>query len=168
MEDDILDHFEKPVELASRLTRLFASIIDSIILMPVVLILYFYFLDLNYYLEDQDIFGLSEYLNSLELTTLLPLTFLPVLFWVLINYHTLEKYGQTLGKRIFKIKVVTLNNELPPVGKLVFHRYVLISIISTLPFVGGIFSIVDILFIFRDDKRCLHDIIAETKVVNAD
>ena len=30
---------------------------------------------------------------------------------------------------------------------------------------GGLFSIVDICFIFRDDRRCIHDLIAGTQVV---
>ncbi len=167
MENDIIDYFEKPVVLASRGSRLIASIIDSLLLMPFVLFLYFYLLDVEYYFEDYDIVGLSNYFNSLDILTVLPISFLPVLFWVLINYHTLEKYGQTLGKRLLGIKVVTMSHELPPIGKLVFHRYILISIISTFPVFGPIFSLVDVFFIFRDDKRCIHDIIAGTMVVKA-
>lgn len=167
MESEILDHFEKPVALASRWARLLASIVDSLLLTPIILVLYFYLLDIGYYLEENDLVGFSNYLNSLDISTILPITFLPVLFWVLINYHTLEKYGQTLGKRLLKIKVVTLTHELPPVGKLVFHRYILISLISAVPGIGPIFSLVDVFFIFKDDKRCIHDLIAGTMVVEA-
>ena len=35
------------------------------------------------------------------------------------------------------------------------------------PFVGGLVSLVDALLIFRDDRRCLHDEIADTIVVTA-
>ena len=33
--------------------------------------------------------------------------------------------------------------------------------------VGQIVGIVDSIFIFRKDKRCLHDLIADTRVIKA-
>jgi len=39
----------------------------------------------------------------------------------------------------------------------------------TLYLLGGIplYSVVDALFIFRNDRRCIHDLVAGTVVVNA-
>ena len=37
--------------------------------------------------------------------------------------------------------------------------------ILAIPKVGGVLALADILFVFRDDRRCLHDQIAGTRVV---
>ena len=39
--------------------------------------------------------------------------------------------------------------------------------ITAIPVAGGIFALADLLFIFREDRRCLHDHIAGTRVVRA-
>ena len=45
-------------------------------------------------------------------------------------------------------------------------RYFPLAVIAQIPFAGGIFSLIDCLFIFREDRRCIHDLIAGTKVVD--
>ena len=47
-------------------------------------------------------------------------------------------------------------------------RLVPIHLISQVPFAGGFVGLADSLFIFRQDKRCIHDLIAGTKVVEAE
>jgi uncharacterized RDD family membrane protein YckC len=39
------------------------------------------------------------------------------------------------------------------------------GLITSIPNIGGIYGLVDALFIFRQDRRCLHDMIASTVVV---
>ena len=46
-------------------------------------------------------------------------------------------------------------------------RYVLPTLIAALPCIGPLFSLVDALTIFRDERRCLHDDMADTIVVNS-
>ena len=46
-------------------------------------------------------------------------------------------------------------------------RRCLASVIDLLACYGAFFGIANPLFIFRDDRRCLHDLIAGTKVVKA-
>jgi uncharacterized RDD family membrane protein YckC len=48
-------------------------------------------------------------------------------------------------------------------GPNVLMRVILNGILGFIPF----YSLVDVLFIFRDDRRCIHDLIAGTKVVEA-
>ena len=45
----------------------------------------------------------------------------------------------------------------------VLLRTVLNWIIALVPF----YALVDVLFIFRNDQRCIHDLIAGTKVIKA-
>jgi hypothetical protein len=41
-------------------------------------------------------------------------------------------------------------------------------LLPLVPFLGGLVALVDVLFIFGPSKRCLHDLVAGTKVVEAD
>jgi hypothetical protein len=40
------------------------------------------------------------------------------------------------------------------------------TLIGMIPYVGWIFSLADPLFIFGESRRCLHDMLADTIVVN--
>jgi len=85
-----------------------------------------------------------------------------------IQLRMLTKEGQTIGKRAMSVRIVTFEGEENPgFGKAVVLRGVVPGAIGAIPIVGGIFSLVDILFIFRSDKRCIHDLLAGTKVVLA-
>jgi uncharacterized RDD family membrane protein YckC len=76
--------------------------------------------------------------------------------------------GQTIGKRIFGIRIVRFGTH-APAGFL--HGWLIRAfvpgIISIIPWIGYVFVIVNYGFIFRDDRRCLHDLIADTCVVKA-
>ena len=74
--------------------------------------------------------------------------------------------GQTLGKLLVGIHVVR-NADGGRAGfvKAVLLRTVLIWIILSMPMLGNAFWLVDVLLIFRADQRCLHDLVADTKVV---
>lgn len=83
--------------------------------------------------------------------------------WI-YQIYLLITAGQTIGKRISNIKIVMVKDEsnggfMVNVGM----RLVLNSIIAFVPF----YILVDILFIFREDQRCIHDLIAGTKVIEA-
>jgi hypothetical protein len=41
------------------------------------------------------------------------------------------------------------------------------GLIGAIPYIGPLFSLVNVLFIFREDYRCVHDHIAGTIVVQA-
>ncbi len=84
------------------------------------------------------------------------------------QWSMIASSGQTIGKRWAGTRIVGLNDELPGFGAGVVLRLWIPSMISAVPYLGGLFSLLDILFIFGDDRRCLHDRIAGTKVVRAD
>jgi uncharacterized RDD family membrane protein YckC len=81
--------------------------------------------------------------------------------------YLLSTTGQSLGKRWMKIRIVRMDGSAPGF----VHAFLLRSIVSGLPrmipIVGNIFSLVDALFIFRQDRRCIHDLIANTRVIPA-
>jgi uncharacterized RDD family membrane protein YckC len=73
--------------------------------------------------------------------------------------------GQSLGKRWLKIKIVRLDGSAVNFATGVLLRHWLFVVLQYLPGVGSIIGLVDILFIFRQDRRCIHDFTAGTKVI---
>jgi uncharacterized RDD family membrane protein YckC len=87
--------------------------------------------------------------------------------WLVLNGSLLARSGQTIGKKAVGTKIVDLSGALPPFGKLVALRYVLPFLIAQIPFLGGLFGLIDALFIFGNERRCIHDYLAGTRVVEA-
>jgi uncharacterized RDD family membrane protein YckC len=85
--------------------------------------------------------------------------------FVVIQGAPLSSNGQTWGKKLLRMKIVDLAGNTPDFGRLVLLRYGVGAAIQLVPFVGGLYWIVDSLFIFGEDKRCIHDLIAGTRVV---
>ena len=87
------------------------------------------------------------------------------LMFVLVHGYFLKTNGQTVGKKLTGIRIADLDGNVPDVTKVILARYLPISVISLIPVVGMFFPLLDVLFIFRGDRRCIHDLIAGTKVV---
>ena len=145
-------------ELASRSDRLAAVIVDSVILISIsVLIIY-----LKY--------GFDDIINTLQNLSLLD-TIVLFIFgqtsFLILNGYLLLKKGQTIGKKFMEIKIVTTDDELPSLLKSYVLRYLSISLFAYVPIIGNLLIMIDDLFIFRNDRRCIHDLVAGTKVVEA-
>jgi uncharacterized RDD family membrane protein YckC len=88
--------------------------------------------------------------------------------FILINGYLLATAGQTIGKRMVGTRIVNVFDERKPKFlTLVGARYGATWLLGLIPGIGGLYRLVDVLFIFRNDRRCLHDWIAGTKVINA-
>jgi uncharacterized RDD family membrane protein YckC len=86
--------------------------------------------------------------------------------FLLINGYLLATAGQTIGKRLVGTRIVNVSDDrVPKVLTLVGARYGTTWIIGLIPGIGPLYGVIDVLFIFRDDRRCLHDLFAGTKVV---
>ncbi len=76
----------------------------------------------------------------------------------------LARDGQTLGKKIMKIRIVRFDDGTNPgFGRVVGLRVLLNGLLGNIPF----YALVDVLFIFGAQQRCVHDYIAGTKVIQA-
>lgn len=74
--------------------------------------------------------------------------------------------GQTIGKRVLDLRIVTFQDETNPgFVKVFLLRAVLPALVGAIPLIGVPFALTDYCFIFRPDRRCLHDLIAGTKVI---
>jgi uncharacterized RDD family membrane protein YckC len=87
---------------------------------------------------------------------------------VIVQFYMLTTRGQTLGKKIVGVKIVRFaDSSKPGFVHACLLRAIVPSLIANIPLLGLIFSIVDVCFIFGEERRCLHDLIAGTKVVKA-
>jgi uncharacterized RDD family membrane protein YckC len=83
---------------------------------------------------------------------------------VVVQLIYLARDGQTLGKKALKIRIVRYDDGgNPGFVKAVLLRAFVNGLLGIIPLYG----LVDILFIFGADQRCIHDLIAGTKVVTA-
>lgn len=144
-------------ELAGLGQRLGAALIDLLIALVYAVPMFF-------------IMGLGTYISQnteppIGLTLLS--TVLGFVFFVLIHGYFLKKNGQTIGKKLLGIRITDLDDQVPPFGKLIALRYLPITLVTLIPFIGNLLVLVDVLFIFRSDRRCVHDLIAGTQVVRA-
>jgi uncharacterized RDD family membrane protein YckC len=146
-------------ELASRWQRVGAAIIDGLIAMCWAVPLSFALGTISYQKR-----GIQPP-YSLTLLSIV----LGFIIFVIVHGYFLKTNGQTIGKKLVGIRIVALDGNLATLGKLLGLRYLLIQLIFLIPgagaMLGGLLSVVDCLFVFRSDRRCVHDLIAGTRVV---
>lgn len=145
-------------ELAGRGMRLLAVIIDTIILMVILIPM---MVASGYFT------GMMSGARPALGTQLMWGAFSIVLF-VLVQGYPLSQSAQTWGKKLLKMKIVHLDGSQPSLGVLLGKRYVPVQVAGQVPFIGWLLSLVDVLFIFGQERRCIHDLIAGTRVVVAD
>ena len=154
------------LRLGGRGERLVAVIIDTIIqiiltmivLIPVVLVTGAWQSFMNMAMQGQ----------SMPYTWTLGLSGMGIVIFVLVQGYPLAATGQTWGKRLLKLRIVDLEGRKPEFWKMLGLRYGVGWIASLIPVLGTLYALVDVLFIFREDQRCIHDHIAGTRVVVAE
>ena len=144
------------MELATRRDRLFAWIIDQI---PFYLIVFG---------AAISFFG-TRFSNHFSGSGYL---FWPCfglgLMYICIQFWLLTTLGQTIGKKAMGLRIVrTIDLSNGGFVTNVLLRIVASRAISLVPIVGTLYFIIDPAFIFRDDRRCVHDHIAGTCVIKA-
>lgn len=98
---------------------------------------------------------------------LLGLSGLALLAVVVVNAVLIERHDQTIGKKLLGLRMRRTDGERVGLARTFLVRFLPVTIGSAIPFVGWLVGLVDALMIFRDDRRCLHDVIADTIVVKA-
>ena len=145
-------------ELASRWARLGGSLVDGIILLVPVLGIMF---PLGYWER-----AMSDSLTYSDQTSF---TLLYLVLYLVINGYTLSTRGQSIGKIVAGTRIVSYSGgRLLPLWKLFGVRFMFAYLIGLIPVAGPFLSLINMLLIFGSEKRCGHDLIAGTRVVNAD
>ncbi|MBL7115343.1 MAG: RDD family protein [Kiritimatiellae bacterium] len=147
---------DKPI-LAPRQKRLVGAVIDSLIMIAA----------LSPFVALSGIIETAKRKESLSTQTMVIFALLGLALYVLIHGHLLIKYGQTVGKRLVGTRIVDLQGQIPPLERIVFLRHYLFNIVGYIPYMGVAIQILNILYIFHPDRRCLHDRVTGTSVLDA-
>lgn len=95
-------------------------------------------------------------------------TVVGLILFLLIHGYLLAKHGQTVGKKLVGIRIVShADGSILPFNRVFGLRYLPVSLVTLIPLIGNLLVLVDALFIFGKERRCLHDLLAGTTVVNA-
>jgi uncharacterized RDD family membrane protein YckC len=144
--------------LASRLSRLIASFVDGLVMMVFAGPLYF----ILFTKYPGSIFDASD---AYRITWIgIP----SLVFFVGINSYFWATRGQSIGKMALGIRIVRIDGPQATWGRIVGLRILPMQLLTWIPYIGGVISLVDVLFIFRANRRCLHDEIARTKVIRCE
>jgi uncharacterized RDD family membrane protein YckC len=144
-------------ELASLGERLSAAVIDAIIMVIVALVPTI----ILYGGWDEYIAVVSEesYLFTFGSTVF------GFLMYVIVNGYLLAKNGQSVGKKILDIKIVRTDGSRASFVRLVAVRALFENAILLIPVVDIWLWLINVLFIFRRSRKCLHDTVADTMVI---
>lgn len=144
-------------ELASRWSRYAAGLIDLLlIIFPLIGSLW-----LNLHVSIEQDYGIEgAWLLSILLSCV---------WFAILHGYWLFRGGQTLGKLLTGIKIVSHQNHRPIAFSTVFFgRYVPIIIALHIPILGWLILAIDGLVSLGPKRRCIHDWIAGSEVINAD
>lgn len=103
------------------------------------------------------------------------MSLLGIVAFLFLNGFLLHSRGQTIGKVATKIQIVdVVHGRLLPFMQVYVFRYLwTLPLVFLVILIPGVFDdllmnfviLIDVLLIFRSDRRCLHDILAGSKVV---
>ncbi|HEY5284835.1 MAG TPA: RDD family protein [Polyangia bacterium] len=117
---------------------------------------------------DED-FSKVAFIGTSELTVLLggaaAIGFLGAVGIAIYQWMLISRTGQSLGKKWTGIRIEKIDGSRVTFGTGVVLRNWVPKVMGAVPYLGMLFHLIDCLFIFREDQRCLHDHIAGTRVV---
>ena len=143
------------LQLAGRGRRFAATLID-IVLVPVVAILLMLVTGVLEHAEDWSTSG----------RPVMRMLALAVASYVILNLWLLWRRGQTAGKAITGIRIVsTKTGEKPPLWRLFIRGLFFPTLYLIVSPYTAILPLADQAFIFGRQRRCLHDLLCGTSVV---
>lgn len=86
---------------------------------------------------------------------------------ILYNCVQLYRHGQTVGKKWVGIRIARTDGTRASFGRILGLRAVVPTLIGAIPLIGAFFTLVDVLLIFGNERRCIHDYLADTIVIDA-
>ncbi|MGH9867104.1 MAG: RDD family protein [Candidatus Polarisedimenticolia bacterium] len=146
---------DAPVEgmppMARRLTRLAAAWVDGFFYLPGLAVALFIFWPPDIQQMDGWGFLLTAYAFCI-----------PVF---LVNLYFLHRDAQSLGKKFLGIRIARPDGSRAYLGRIFLLRIVAPGVLGSIPILGVIFGLANMLAIFLPARRCLHDYMAGTVVV---
>lgn len=99
--------------------------------------------------------------------TAVGISFFVFLGFRIYQWSLLATTGQSLGKRMFRIRIIKTDGSQAGFGAAVVLRSWLMLLFLCIPLINLV-ALLDGFFIFGGERRCLHDYIAGTRVVSVD
>lgn len=91
---------------------------------------------------------------------------LSILIYIAVQWPFWSASSQSIGKKVMKTQIVNFDGTPTDVKTIAFKRVALFQVLGLIPAkIGDWITIIDILFIFRADRNCLHDDVAKTRVI---
>ncbi len=144
------------INLASRWSRLGAALVDALTIIPITI-------PLMYFTGGFD--RISEGVQP-PLSYTLIMAVIGIAIFLIIHGKFLIRDGQTLGKKLLNIKIVTTSGHHASISILA-KRYGFYWVIPQVPVAGPFVNLINILFILGKSKRCVHDYVGGTIVITA-
>ncbi|MBF0198011.1 MAG: RDD family protein [Planctomycetes bacterium] len=155
-EAEIVEESSSRLNKASRGARLGAALLDGAVYLLAMIPLFI----LGTLSGTQN----GEGLNFLS-KIMIGVAIVAFLCIAIYNLILIAKYGQTIGKKILNIRIARPTGEKASFGRIFGLRIIVTGLIGAIPVVGSFFPLIDNLFIFGSEKKCLHDYIADTVVL---
>jgi uncharacterized RDD family membrane protein YckC len=146
------------LELGGRAARLAAAIVDGIIVcvmtyVPALLVLF----------STGALVGPEPQAADSDFLIAGLVFFSGFIAWAWITILLVARFGQTMGKRLLEIRVVRSDGAQASLGRIFLLRNVVNGLLGFIP----LYALVDVLFIFSEQRQCIHDRLADTIVVKA-
>ena len=144
--------------LATRLQRFLGQFLDGIIVGVINFVITFFVIG--------PIFFATNEIGTINVLFLIVSTIVAIGVFFAVQGYLLATNGQTIGKMIIGTQIVSENDgKILPLGELAIKRYIPFFVIYNIPIIGGIVALVNALLIFRQNHHCLHDDVANTRVI---
>jgi uncharacterized RDD family membrane protein YckC len=143
---------EQDYVLASLGSRFLGSLIDGMIVVLVAIPFVFMFA--------------SDFMEDPSEETILLAIMIPVLLVSCVQWYLIATSGQSIAKKMLGMKIVKLDGSDPGFLHGVILRVWVIAAAGAIPFLGNFVGLADALAIFGEERRCLHDRIAGTRVIS--
>jgi uncharacterized RDD family membrane protein YckC len=148
----VAEHVEE--QLAGRGERFLAALIDTILLLAILMPVMF---STGYF--EQAARG------EVGFGKIVTYGFGGFLVFLIVQGWPLAQSAQTWGKKVLGIRIALLDGTQPTFGTLILKRYLPVQAVSIIPVLGTVVGLINVLLIFRSDRRCGHDLIAGTQVL---
>ena len=166
-------------ELATIVERVLARVVDALIL-GFTSTVFLFILGLGVLFraflrgeEPPDLSWLPDTSNVFSLNLFDPIIWISIctthVLFLVLHGVLLHRYGQTIGKRLLRIAIVDADTyEKVPLPRLFLLRYLIWDVPALFfTLVNWIVRIVDLAFGLNQDRRTLHDKLANTIVIKA-
>ena len=163
------------IQLAARWRRLVARIIDWVLIGILTFITNFFTLGSDWVLKyAESMIGPAQSVQLIDVIWtqftdhLLMMLVTEIVLYILLNTYLLSRRGQTIGKFLMGVRIVDyFSGEIPKLRFSLLMREGGLYLLGIFGLLGVLISLVDKLFIFSENCRCIHDYWGFTKVVEA-